>query len=235
MSAAEIFTEIGIYGGSALLTLSAYELAKRVVKFRPLNKAPLLIVAGFFILAALEFLPLGYADYTRGSYPFMYLLGPATVALAYPLYRHWALVVENRAAVLAAALVGCISSVSSVWIFAALFGLDSAISISLTPKSVTTPVALEISRQLEGIPAITLCAVFITGIGGAAVGHGLLKIFCVKNDASIGLAMGATSHVIGTAKCLEKSQSQAAFGALVIVLSGLVTAVLAPVLAFFVF
>ncbi len=210
------------------LTLALFWLSRRLAKLRFVKILPPLVLSAAFVIILIETTPLSYETYAKGTAPMVWLLAPATVALAYPLYNYWGLVKNYAAAILASVIAGGVSSVVGVYLFALLFGLEREIAVSLLPKSVTTPVALEISKHCDGILPVTLCAVVITGTFGAAIGHRLLRAFGVRSDAAIGLSLGSTSHVIGTAKCLEQNPAQGAFGALVIVLAGIFTALLIP-------
>lgn len=154
-----------------------------------------------------------------------YMIYPATVALALPLYRYRKAILSNLPEVATAVAVSSAVSVGSIYTFSKLWGFDEILSNSLLSKCVTTPVAVEITKMLGALEGVAVCAVCITGICGAFAGHFFLDKLGFKNDFTIGLSIGATSHVIGTAKCLEKSPAQAAAGALVLILCALWTAV----------
>ncbi len=216
------------------LTVIVFYACKFGAKYFLLGKVPPIILSSVVIILLIEFTPLDYEGYGESTSLFTWLLMPATVAMAYPLYIYWHLIRKNALAIFTAVIVSVFTSLLSVYFIARQLGLEEVICASLISKSVTTPVAIEITKNLDGIFSITLCAVVITGTGGAMIGLGLLRLLGVKNDAAIGLSMGATSHVIGTAKCLEKSQLQGAYGALVLVLVGVFTAILAPIFIYIV-
>lgn len=118
---------------------------------------------------------------------------------------------------------------------AKLFNIDFAILTSLIPKSTTSPIAVEISRTIEGIPALTACIVVVTGIFGAVLGHKILNLFKVQNEIAKGLAIGSTTHVMGTSACAEKgSEKQVATSTLALILTGIITAIIAPIFVNFI-
>ena len=119
----------------------------------------------------------------------------------------------------------------ATYIIASLCKSDLNIIVSLLPKSVTAPIAVEISKTLGGIPELTACVVVLTGVFGAVLGHKILSLIGVKNDLAIGLSIGAASHVLGTSSCIEKKrEKQVVMSTLALVIVGILTAILAPIL-----
>lgn len=171
-----------------------------------------------------------FDTYKKGGDYITWFLYPATVALAIPLYKSRREIMRNLPEVAAATVISGVVSVASIYAICVLCNIDEKLMRSILAKCVTTPVAIEITKMTRGIEGIAVCAVCITGVLGAFCGHTILERLKIKNDLSIGLAIGATSHVIGTAKCLEKSQTQAAAGALVLILSAVFSAVLIALL-----
>ncbi len=214
-----------------IATLIAYLTARMLMKVEykkiSISKVPVVFTAAFILILIIESAPIDYAQYQMGGDMITYLLGPATIALAYPLFQFWKLARENAPEVCAAVVVSAFTSIFTVLFLAQAFGLDRPTAISFTPKCVTAPVAIEICRMTGGIEGLTLLSVFISGLGGAFLGHKILALFGIKNDLAVGLAMGATSHMIGTAKCVEVSDRQAAMAALVVVLAAVFTTILA--------
>jgi predicted murein hydrolase (TIGR00659 family) len=204
-------------------TVLAYLFARRLAAKKHLRWIPPLIITAAILVLLIESGPFAYEDYEKGGGILTYLLGPATVALAYPLYRYRKLVRENASEIVAATLVSSFASLLSMLLFAHMLGFDRDITVSLLPKCVTTPVALEITKMTDGILGLAVVGVFITGLSGSVFGHALLKLLRVRGDIPQGLAMGAVCHVIGTAKCLETNECQGAMAALVMVLSALWT------------
>jgi predicted murein hydrolase (TIGR00659 family) len=214
------------------LTLLVY-LAAQALYRRSGNRA-LLHPVGVSILILATLLLLSdtpYAAYFDGAQFLHFLLGPATVALAVPLYRQltrlrsvW---LPAAAALIIGSLVGAISAVGIGY----LLGVDPEFLRSLAPKSVTTPVAMGISEAIGGIPALTAVFVVFTGICGAMFGVPLLRLAGIRDDAALGVAMGVAAHGVGTARAFEESPVSGAFAGLAMALTALITAVAVPLLA----
>ncbi len=160
-----------------------------------------------------------------------YLLTPATICLAIPLYRQYTLLKKNTAAVIA----GCVSGVAvhmlGCLLMLALFKLEAAEYITLLPKSITTAIGKSLSQELGGYPAITMATIMVTGIFGAVAAPVLLKLFRVQEPLAQGLAIGASSHAAGTSKAVEMGDVQGAASSLAIVVTGLLTVLAAPLFA----
>lgn len=154
----------------------------------------------------------------------MFLL-PATALLSLNIYRQRRLLFGNLAPVLIGCFVGSGISIGSIFLLSGLFGLQETVSLSLVPKSVTTPIALELSEKLGGIPAITMAAVLLTGIFGAMISPVLIKLFRVENRLAAGLAIGTSSHAVGTAKALELGEIEGAMSSIAISIAGIFTVI----------
>lgn len=227
-------TKIWVYlAASPLLWLTAtlvcYLLADRLYRLGGGN--PLLnpvAVSVALLIGILVATDTPYGVYFDGAQFVHFLLGPATVALAIPLYRQRArlatLALPIGVALLAAVLAASLSAIG----LAAWLGADVATQISLAPKSVTAPVAMGISEKLGGIPSLTAVLVVSTGIVGAIFGTGVLRLLRIQDDAVKGVAMGATSHGIGTARAFQVSPTMGAFSGLAMALSAFLTAALLP-------
>lgn len=227
-------TEIWVYlAASPLLwltaTLAAYLLALRV--YRLGRESPLLnpvAIAIALLIGLLQLTGTPYQTYFDGAKFVHFLLGPATVALAIPLYRQRERLKALALPILVALLVGAVTAVlSAVWL-GELFGADRGTLVSLAPKSVTTPVAMGISEKLGGLPSLTAVLVISTGIIGAVFGTGLLRLLRCRDDAVKGFAMGLTSHGIGTARAFQVSPVMGAFAGLAMALSAFATALILP-------
>ena len=195
---------------------------------RPLLHPVLTAVAALVVL--LEATGTGYDAYFGGARFIHFLLGPATVALAIPLYREIGLIRKAAAPILLSLAAGSLVAVASAVGIARAFGGERALLLSLSPKSVTTPIAMGISEQIGGLPSLTAVAVVLTGIGGAVFGGWVLDRVRVRDDAARGLAMGVASHGIGTARALQWNRTAGAFAALAMALNGLLTALALPFL-----
>ena len=212
-----VFVTVSIYFLCYWINLYFYN------KFR-LPKFTSLYVAAIIISVIVYYSGCNYAEYDSAGKVVSWLLYPTTVALAIPLYKNRYEILRNLPEVATATIVSSVVSVTSTCLIAYFTNLDELLKHSLLSKCVTTPVAIEITKMLGGIEGIAVCSVCITGIIGAFCGHAILNLIGIKRDITIGLAIGSTSHVIGTTRCLEKSQAQAAAGALVLITSALFTA-----------
>ena len=169
-----------------------------------------------------------YRTYFDGAQFVHFLLGPATVALAVPLYRQIQAVRRSALAIAVALLTGSFTAAASAMAIAWLLGASHDIVLSLAPKSVTTPIAMGIAEAIGGIPSLTVAMVMLTGITGAVMGPGLLGLLKVKDPRAQGLALGVASHGVGTARALQSSELAGAFASLAMGLNGFATAVALP-------
>ncbi len=171
-----------------------------------------------------------YSVYFEGAKFVHFMLGPATVALAIPLYRQWAALKRHPVALAVSLLTGSLTAVVSAIFIAKLGGVGNQALISIAPKSVTTPVAMGISETLGGFPSLTAVVVILTGILGASIGPWLLDKLRVTSPMAMGLAMGTASHGIGTGRAIYMGDVAAAFSGLAMGLNGLATTILLPAL-----
>lgn len=207
-------------------TLLIFQMAKRLQqKTRQRILHPMLI-STLLLIGMLSILHIDYADYNLGGQYISFLLGPATVALAIPLVRELDVLKKNWQAILTGVAGGSLSGVVSVLVIASFLHASREITLSLTPKSVTTPIAMDIANSLGGIPSLTAGAVIIAGLIGAIIGPALLTGIGVKNQIARGLAIGAASHALGTNRCLEDNELAGAISGVAIVLVGVVTSLI---------
>lgn len=188
---------------------------------------PMLFASAVIILILL-ITDIPYQTYSYGSQAISFLLGPATVALAVPLCKQIRILARNWQAVLSGVIMGTLIGVCSSFGLALALKASPEIILSLVPKSVTTPIAMEISQQIGGVPSLTACFVIITGVIGAMFGPEMLNLLKIKNEIARGLAMGAASHALGTTRAIKESQLQGAISGVAIGLVGLTTAILTP-------
>ena len=158
-------------------------------------------------------------------------LTPATCMLALSIYRQADKLKKNLIPILAGTLVGSIVSMTSVMLLCNVFQLDEAMAYSLIPKSVTTPIAMDVSASLGGIVPITIAAVIITGIIGAVLAPTLIKVFKITDPVVRGIAIGTSSHALGTSKALEIGEVEGAMSGIALGLCGIITVILSLVLA----
>lgn len=191
------------------------------------NPVLLSIVA---LVAVLLLTDTDYSAYFEGAQFVHFLLGPATVALAVPLYNQLGKVRSRLLPLSAALLVGSAVGIVAPTFLAQAFGLGTQTVLSLAPKSVTTPIAMGVAEQIGGAPPLTAVLVILTGIIGASIGVELLRLLRLKGDTVQGFAMGTAAHGIGTARALQVSEEAGAFSGLAMGLNGALTALLAPLL-----
>ncbi|MBU5438407.1 LrgB family protein [Tissierella sp. MSJ-40] len=188
---------------------------------------PLIIAIGLIMILLLSF-NIDYEIYNKGGSIISFFLGPATVVLAVPLFKQIERLKSSGIPVLVGIIVGCTTAVVSVFFLSKLFGLTETLSTSLLPKSVTAAISMEISKQIGGIPALTVAVTVLTGITGNVIGSYVCKLFRIKDEVATGVAMGTASHAIGTAKAMELGEVQGAMSSLAISVAGLITVFLAP-------
>ena len=191
---------------------------------------PLLISMALVIVVLTVFhIPL--EDFNRGGDFIGFFLIPAPAALALSIYRQLWLLKRNFLPIIIGAAVGSLASMGSVYGLCRLFGVDQVMVSSLIPKSVTTPIAMDVSIRLGGEPSITVAAVIITGIIGAILAPVMIKLFRVKNPIAAGVAIGTSSHALGTAKAIEIGEVEGAMSGLAIGISGILTVLFALIIS----
>ena len=213
------------------VTLMAYQLGALV--FRRFDCNPLLnpvLTAVVALVALLKVSNTDYQTYFRGAQFIHFLLGPATVALAIPLYREIAVIRKAFVPIMITLAVGSLTAIASALGIAWLLGGERILLLTLAPKSITTPIAMGISEKIGGLPSLTAVAVVLTGITGAVGGDWILKRLKIHDEMARGMALGVASHGIGTAHAIQTSQVAGAFAALAMALNGLFTALLLPAL-----
>ncbi|QDK39159.1 LrgB family protein [Bdellovibrio sp. NC01] len=218
---------------SLLMTLGIY-LASRRASSR-LNNHPLLSPAVLSILVISGILLLfhiPYQEYFQGARPIHYMLGPATVALALPLYEQLSRLKKVLVPLCVSLVIGSIIGIFSAVLIGASFHLPHDILLSLAPKSVTTPIAMSVSEKIGGIASLSTVFVMITGLFGAAIATTVLSLVRVHDPAVRGFALGLSSHGLGTARAFQVSSIAGAFAGLAMALNGLVTAIIIPLLLF---
>lgn len=228
----EFFRQSAFFG--VMLSLVAYgigfELKKRF-KFAIFNP---LLIAIILVMIVLVSLHIDYDVYNEGAVYISYLLTPATVCLAVPLYEQFELLKKNWKALLIGILSGCIASMGSILTMSVIFSLSHEEYVSFLPKSITTAIGMGVSEELGGYVSITVAVIIITGVLGNMIGEQLLKLFRVTDPIAKGVAFGTASHAIGTAKAMEIGEIEGAMSSLSIVVSGIITVVGASIFAQFI-
>ncbi len=213
------------------LTIGFYWLSKQIYRRWPRWWLMPLAVTPALLMVAVLALHESYRDYIGSTHWLVLMLGPATVAFAVPVYEQRALIRRYWLVLLVGMLVGSLVSILSSWTLAALLGLDGALRLSLLPRSISTPFAMEVSSDIGGIPDLTAVFVVITGIAGAVIGDLVLARFRFATVLARGLLFGLGAHGAGTARAHQIGETEGAVAGLVMVLVGLLNVLAAPLVA----
>lgn len=215
------------------LSVLAFKIGQLIQQKTKLAIANPLMLAIILVIAFLQVFHISLDQFNIGGNFIAMFLGPATAVLALSIYRQFALLKKNILPILAGTLVGSITSILSVILLCNLFGLDETMRASLLPKSVTTPIAMDVSSTLGGIVPITIAAVVVTGIIGAVLAPTLIRVFKIKNPIVRGIAIGTCSHALGTSKALEIGEVEGAMSGIAIGLAGMITVLISLFLPYF--
>ena len=199
-------------------------------------KSPILnplLVSIIIIIIFLSATGVSFDTYQQGAKYLTYFLTPVTVCLAVPLYKQMLILKQNTAAIFVGIFIGCLTHAAILIFLLKIWKVDNTLIFSLLPKSITTAIALGVSGEIGGIEAVTVIGVTIAGLSGAIVGPTLLKVFHIKEPVAQGLAMGSASHAVGTSKAVELGEIQAAMSSLAIVVTGLLTVIIVPIIVNF--
>ncbi|SFR60938.1 LrgB family protein [Thiomicrospira sp. ALE5] len=230
----DAFNDIWVYLAASplfglVLTLvvfqAAYALYSRIHYNPMLNPVAISVLV---IITVLWLSDMSYEHYFEGAQFIHFLLGPATVALAIPLYQHWATLRSLWIPILFATSVGLVAAGLSAFWIAQWLGASMETLLSLVPKSVTAPVAMGIAEKNGGLATLTAAFVVITGVLGAMLGPWVFKLMRLKDDRVAGIAMGVTAHGLGTAKSFQISVQMGAFSGLAMALSAFIAAIILP-------
>lgn len=226
-----MFTNSLFFG--AAISLLAYEVGLLLrKKFKKAIFNPLLIGI-LCVIGVLSIFHIEYDSYNVGGQYISYLLTPATVCLAVPLYEQLSLLKKNLVAVAAGIVSGVLASMVSVLLLCKLFQLSHEEYVTLLPKSITTAIGMGVSEELGGIVTITVAVIIITGVLGSVIGEIVCKLFRIQEPIAKGLALGTAAHAIGTSKAMEIGPVEGAMSSLAIAVAGLLTVVNASVFAQF--
>ncbi|MFR7969100.1 MAG: LrgB family protein [Hominisplanchenecus sp.] len=214
----------------SLIGYGAGIMLKKKFKYAFLNP---LLISIIFVIGVVMLCGVDYESYENSAQYLSYLLTPATVCLAVPLYQQMTLLKKNLAAVACGILAGVLASLGSVLLLAFLFGLEHDVYVTLLPKSITTAIGMGVSEELGGLVTITVAVIIVTGVIGNVIGEAVCKLFRICEPIAKGLALGTSSHAIGTAKALEMGEVEGAMSSLAIAVAGLLTVIGASVFAGF--
>ena len=211
-----------------VLTIGAFLVAAKIRQktgkaiFNPL------MIAVILVMITLRLFGISYENYSQSVKPISSLLTPATICLAVPLYEQFALLKKHYRAVLAGIFSGVVTSLVCVLALSLLFKLDHATYATLLPKSITSAIGMDVSAMLGGHVSITIAVIIITGIFGNLIAETVCRVFGITEPIAKGVAIGTSSHALGTAKAIEMGQVEGAMSSLSIVVAGILTVLLAP-------
>ena len=228
---AEFFKNSVFFG--VTLSLLAYGIGvwlKNKFKLGLFNPLLISIIVTIIFLVSMK---IEYKSYYDVAKYISFLLTPATVCLAIPLYEQFEILKKNVVAILSGIIAGVITSLLCILVMAIAFQFDHKQYVSLLPKSITTAIGMDVSKQLGGYIAITTAIIIITGVVGNVLGELVFKIFSIKEPVARGIALGTSSHAIGTAKAMDLGEVEGAISSLSIVIAGIITVVGASVFAGF--
>ena len=213
---------------SIALTIGAFWAAQALQRKLKLVLLNPILVAIAAIILLLQLGDISYETYSTGGQYLEFLLKPAIVALGVPLYLQLEQIKKQALPILLSQLAGCLVGVVSVVLLARWLGASEAVIISLAPKSATTPIAIEVTRLMGGIPALSAIIVILTGIFGAIVGQTVLRWLAVKSPIAQGLALGAAAHAVGTSHAMQHNPKLGAYASLGLIINGTLTGLLTP-------
>ncbi|PWM68717.1 MAG: hypothetical protein DBX61_02995 [Clostridiales bacterium] len=226
------FLEQSVFFG-VFVSLAAYAVGvfiKNKTKFSLFNP---LLISIIITSAVVIFAGIDYDVYYEGAKYISYLLTPATVALAIPLYEQVTVLKKNFKAIIAGIVSGVITGLCSILAMALIFGFTHEQYVTFLPKSITTAIGMGVSEELGGYVSITVAVIIITGVLGSVIAEGFLKLFKITDPCAKGIAIGTASHAVGTSKAMEIGKTEGAMSGLSIVVSGLLTVAGASVFASF--
>ena len=217
-----------------LISLVSYAIGVWLRRKTRLSFMNPLLISIVLVIAFLLLTGVSYDSYKAGAGALSYLLTPATICLAVPLYQQFEYLKKNFVAVFAGILSGVVSSLVCILLFALLFKFDHATYVTFLPKSITTAIGMGVTEELGGYVPLSVIVIVITGVIGNVVSEWVLKLFRINEPIAKGVALGSSSHAIGTVKAMELGPVEGAMSSLSIVVSGILTVVGASVFASFI-
>lgn len=225
----ELLTESAYF--SMVLTLVCYEIGlavKRKVKFPLANP---LLVGAILIIGVLVTLDIEYETYQASVRPISFLLTPATVCLATPLYRQLSLLKKYPLAIMGGVLSGVLTAMVSIYFLSLAFGLTHEQYVSILPKSITTAIGMGVSEKMGGVVALTVISISISGISGTILADIWLKLLRIREPIAKGLALGTAAHALGASKAMELGEIEGAMSSLSIVVTGILSVIAIAIFA----
>ena len=217
-----------------MISLASYGLGMWLRKKTGLSFMNPLLISIILVIVFLLLTGVSYQTYAEGANAISFLLTPATICLAVPLYEQFNLLKKNRKAIVAGVVSGVVSSLGCILLLALMFKFDHQTYITFLPKSITTAIGMGVTEELGGYVSLAVVVIVITGVIGNVIAEGVLKLFRIEEPIAKGIAIGSSSHAVGTAKAMEIGQIEGAMGSLSIVVCGLLTVVGASIFAHFI-
>ena len=212
-------------------TLAAYVLSRIAHHYlRAWWTSPLLLTC-VLCLGLTVVLHTGYREYMRGGQWLLLLLGPVTVAFAVPIYEHRALIRRHWPTLAVGVGFGCLLAFGGSWLLSGLLGLPAGMRLSVLPRSITTPFAMDFAKQVGGAPDLAAVCVIATGVLGASLGGMLLKVLPLRSALARGAMLGMGAHGAGVARAMEAGEEEGAIAGLVMILAGVTCALLGPAIS----
>ncbi|WP_068672097.1 LrgB family protein [Oceanobacillus sp. Castelsardo] len=206
-----------------ILTYFLYLFSKKVYGkiavpvFHPLLLAPILLI----VLTSI--MHVSANQYLEDTKWLTHLLGPATIAFAVPIYKHFSIIKKYIGTILISITTGTLVAIFSTYLLSKLFHLNSDFLISILPRSITTPIAIEVSKEIGGLPTLTTVFVIITGVMGGVVGPSVLRWLSIKTPIAKGLALGMGAHGVGTNKAMEYGKQEEVFSSIAMIFAAMIT------------
>ena len=217
-----------------LISLASYALGVWLHKKTGLSFFNPLLVSIILVILFLSVSGISYSTYAESADYISFLLTPATICLAVPLYEQFKLLKKNWKAVVAGIVSGVVSSLVCIFLMALLFRFDHQTYVTFLPKSITTAIGMGVAEELGGYVSLAVVVIVITGVLGNVIAEAVLKLFKIEEPIAKGIAIGSSSHAVGTAKAMEIGQIEGAMSSLSIVVCGLLTVIGASLFANFI-
>lgn len=211
-----------------LLSYQAGVFLRQKTKIAAFNPLLISIIIVIFVLVMFN---IKFEDFYKGSKYISFLLTPATVALAIPLYSKLTLLKSNFKAIMSGLIAGVLTSLISIFVMSLLFGLSHENYVSMLPKSITTAIGIGVSEELGGVSTITTAVIIVTGVFGNVSADIVYKVFNITNPIAKGIGLGSSAHAIGTSKALEMGETEGAMSSLSIAVAGIITVIFASFFA----
>ncbi len=212
-----------------ITTIISFEIAGVVSNRFKHPLANQYLLASIILVIIVRTLDITYDEYYNSAKYINYFATPATVCFAIPLYKQIKELKENLIPIFSSIVLGVFINISCVYLLSSILNTTNLEYFSMIPKHVTSPISVPLSAKYGGISTITILAVMVSGVGGNVMGESIIKLFRIKHHVSIGVALGSTSHAVGTAKALQMGETEGAMSGLAVAITGFITVFIGPV------